>query len=230
MFVSNDQPQFETLTPGTHRMKVVGYEIKENGNVVLTFGLNGFKTNAFFKTPNLKEDGNAESWAKVVGANGGWTVSTKLWFEKVMGKEEVNRVLREASARISARLPTFEDQFKDLDTVKKAVKFLLDQLFQAATKHFKTVWFDVDLVEFVTVDAEGNEKTYLNVEKSTLDNNYKVPYRVSEDQSDPAEQVAWSAPANGNAVENSPVENNPDDDVPDWVNDRPARQEPTDQW
>ena len=214
MFVNNDQQEFETLTPGTHRMKVTGYEFKENGSVTLTFGKGGFKTNAFFKTPNLKEDGTPESWAKVVGPSGGWFVSTKLFFESVMGKGEVNRVIQEVSAKISAKYPTFEEQFASLDRVQKSVNYLLKCWFEAATPFFKDVWFDVDLEERVGIDKEGNEKTFLNVEKGTAENGWKVPYRVSANQE----------------PDLVPTKDDTEDSVPDWVNETPQRQEPVEDW
>lgn len=216
MFVNNNDQQqnFETLTPGTHRMKVTGYEFKETGSITLTFSKGGFKTNAFFKTPNLKEDGTPESWAKVVGPSGGWFVSTKLFFESVMGKGETNRVINEVSARVTAKCPTFEEQFASLEIVNKAVNLLLKSWFEAATPFFKDVWFDVDLVETIGIDKEGNEKTYLNVAKGTAENGWKVPYRVSTDQTN----------------EEAPAQDNPEDNVPEWVNETLQRQEPVEDW
>lgn len=215
MFVDNDnQQEYTLLKPGTHRMKVSSWEVKEDGNWTLTFQKGGFKTNAFGKSPSLKEDGNMESWLKVVGPKGGWLVSTSIFFTEIMGREEVNRVFREVSQKISAKYPTQEEQFADITRVKGAVKFLIKSLLEAATPYFKSVWFDVDLEEKVGLDKEGNEKTYLNVAKPTADNGYKVPYRVSEDQSEVPDTA-------------EPVEEVVTDDVPDWVNEEPkSRQEP----
>jgi len=206
-------------------MKVSGYEIKENGSILLTFGKGGFKTNAFVKTPNLKEDGTPESWAKVVGPSGGWFVSTKLFFESVMGKGETNRVIQEVSAKVTAKYPTFEEQFASLDRVQKSVNFLLKNWLEAATPFFKDVWFEVDLEEKVYLDKEGNEKKGLQPVKGTAENGWKIPYRVSSNQEPEVKEevvnVAWSGPA---------VKDNPEDNVPDWVNERPQRQEPVEDW
>jgi len=219
MFVDNDnQQEYTLLTPGTHRMKVTSWEVKEDGNWTLTFQKGGFKTNAFGNSPFLKEDGNAESWMKVVGPKGGWLVVTKIFFEAVMGRDKVNNVIKEVSKKVSAKYPTQEEQFAELPRVKGAVKLLIKSLLEAATPYFKQVWFDVDLEEKLGIDNEGNEKTYLNIAKKTAENGYKQPYRVSEDQT-PEEpvQVAWSGPAISEQEE-----------VPDWVNEEPkARTEPS---
>lgn len=216
MFVDNNT-EVTLLTPGTHRMKVTSWEVKEDGNWTLTFQKGGFKTNAFGKSPSLKEDGNMESWLKVVGPKGGWLVSTSIFFTEIMGREEVNRVFREVSQKISAKYPTQEEQFADITRVKGAVKFLIKSLLEAATPYFKNVWFDVDLEEKLGIDKEGNEKTYLNVAKPTLENGYKVPYRVSEDQS----EVPVTVDSEEQFVSATT------EDVPDWVNEEPkSRQEP----
>lgn len=216
MFVDNNDKEYTLLEPGTHRMKVTSWEVKEDGNWTLTFQKGGFKTNAFGKSPILKEDGSPESWMKVVGPKGGWLVSTSIFFESIMGKDEVNRVFREVSKRVATKYPTQEEQFAELSRVKAAVKLLIKSLLEAATPYFKNVWFDVDLEEKLGIDKEGNEKTYVNVARPTAENGYKVPYRVSEDQTDVPEEVEEVLP--------EPVEV-----VPDWVNEEPkSRQEPSD--
>lgn len=214
MFVdNNDQQEYTLLTPGTHRMKVTSWEVKEDGNWTLTFQKGGFKTNAFGNSPTLKEDGNSENWMKVVGPKGGWLVSTKIFFESVMGRDEVNQVLKQVDAKVRAKYPTLEEQFAELPRVKGAVKLLIKSLLEAATPYFKQVWFDVDLEEKLGIDKEGNEKTYLNIAKKTLENNYRQPYRVSEDQTNIPEEA-------------EPVEQ-VNEEEPDWVNEEPKpRQEP----
>lgn len=215
MFVDNNDQEYTLLEPGTHRMKVTSWEVKEDGNWTLTFQKGGFKTNAFGKSPILKEDGSPESWMKVVGPKGGWLVSTSIFFESIMGKDEVNRVFREVSKRVATKYPTQEEQFAELSRVKAAVKLLIKSLLEAATPYFKNVWFEVDLEEKVGFDKEGNEKTYVNVARPTAENGYKVPYRVSEDQTDVPEEVE---------VLPEPVE-----EVPEWVNEEPKNStEPSD--
>ncbi len=220
MFVNNDQQQeFVTLEPGTHRMKVTGCE-ERNEKFFLTFKKDKFHTNAFFKTPVLKEDGTPESWANVVGGRGGWFVSTKIWFEEAIekvfndeGKKEINRIVSEVSAKITSKYPTFEEQYATRERVFKASAFLFRSFVQSPK--LKDVWFDVDLEESVYLDKEGNEKKGLRVVRGTADNNWKVPYRVSEDQTPDV----------------APPEDNPEDNVPDWVNEeRPTRQEPVAEW
>lgn len=208
MFVdeTNDQ-EYTLLTPGTHRMKVTSWEVKEDGNWTLTFQKGGFKTNAFGNSPFLKEDGNPESWMKVVGPKGGWLVGTKIFFEAVMGRDEVNQVLKAVDTKVSAKYPTLEEQFAELPRVKGAVKLLIKSLLEAAIPYFKNVWFDVDLEEKVGLDNEGNEKTYLNIAKKTAENGYKTPYRVSEDQTEVPEEA-------------EPQVTN-QEQVPDWVNEEP---------
>ena len=213
MFVDNDnQQEYTLLTPGTHRMKVTSWEVKEDGNWTLTFQKGGFKTNAFGNSPFLKEDGNAESWMKVVGPKGGWLVGTKIFFEAVMGRDEVNNVIKEVSKKVSSKYPTQEEQFAEYSRVKGAVKLLIKSLLEAATPYFKQVWFDVDLEEKLGFDNEGNEKTYLNIAKKTAENGYKTPYRVSEDQT-PEEEPQEDVPVK--------------EEVPDWVNEEPKREEPS---
>lgn len=216
MFVDNNDQEYTLLEPGTHRMKVTSWEVKEDGNWTLTFQKGGFKTNAFGNSPFLKEDGNAESWMKVVGPKGGWLVGTKIFFEAVMGRDKVNQVLKDVDAKIRAKYPTLEEQFAEYSRVKGAVKLLIKSLLEAATPDFKNVWFDVDLEEKVGIDKEGNERTYLNIAKKTAENGYKEPYRVSEDQT-PEE-------------ESEPKQDVPvTEEEPDWVNEEPkARQEPND--
>lgn len=216
MFVDNDnQQEYTLLTPGTHRMKVTSWEVKEDGNWTLTFQKGGFKTNAFGNSPFLKEDGNSESWMKVVGPKGGWLVSTKIFFESVMGRDEVNQVLKNVDAKIRAKYPTLDEQFAEYSRVKGAVKLLIKSLLEAATPYFKTVWFDVDLEERIGLDKEGNEKTYLNIAKKTAENGYKEPYRISEDQTEVPEQAEPQQTVT--------------EDIPDWVNEEPkTRTEPSD--
>lgn len=222
MFVDNDnQQEYTLLTPGTHRMKVSSWEVKEDGNWTLTFQKGGFKTNAFGNSPRLHEDGNPESWMKVVGPKGGWLVSTKIFFEAVMGRDEVNQVLKAVDTKIRAKYPTLEEQFAELPRVKGAVKLLIKSLLEAATPYFKTVWFDVDLEERIGLDKEGNEKPYLNVAKKTPENGYKEPYRISEDQTEEEVEpvVEVQDTVNPAATE----------EVPDWVNEEPkTRTEPSD--
>ncbi len=219
MFVDNDNQEYPILEPGTHRMKVTSWEVKEDGNWTLTFQKGGFKTNAFGNSPILKEEGDSESWMKVVGPKGGWLVGTKIFFEEIMGREKVNEVLKSVDAKITAKYPTLEEQFAEFARVKGAVKLLIKSLLEAATPYFKTVWFDVDLEEKIGLDKEGNETTYVNVAKKTAENGWRTPYRVSEDQTNeavpenPDEQVADPA--------------TPEEEAPDWVQERPARQEPT---
>lgn len=214
MFVDNDnQQEYTLLTPGTHRMKVTSWEVKEDGNWTLTFQKGGFKTNAFGNSPFLKEDGNAESWMKVVGPKGGWLVGTKIFFEAIMGRDKVNQVLKEVDTKVRSKYPTLEEQFAEYSIVKGAAKLLIKSLLEAATSDFKNVWFDVDLEEKLGIDNEGNEKTYLNIAKKTAENGYKTPYRVSEGQTPeevPQEDVSVK------------------EEVPDWVNEEPkARTEPS---
>lgn len=219
MFVdeTNDQ-EYTLLTPGTHRMKVSSWEVKEDGNWTLTFQKGGFKTNAFGKSPILKEDGNTESWMKVVGPKGGWLVATKIFFEGIMGRDEVNQVLKAVDTKVSAKYPTLEEQFAEYSRVKGAVKLLIKSLLEAATPYFKNVWFDVDLEERIGLDKEGNEKPYLNVAKKTAENGYKEPYRISEDQTEVPEQAEPQEAVVTNQEE-----------VPDWVNEEPkTRTEPSD--
>lgn len=222
MFVDNDnQQEYTLLTPGTHRMKVSSWEVKEDGNWTLTFQKGGFKTNAFGNSPFLKEDGNAESWMKVVGPKGGWLVGTKIFFEAVMGRDKVNQVLKDVDAKIRAKYSTLEEQFAEYSIVKGAVKLLIKSLLEAATSDFKNVWFDVDLEEKLGIDNEGNEKTYLNIAKKTAENGYKTPYRVSEDQTE--EQGDGADDVQDIII---PEETN-QEEVPDWVNEEPKREEPS---
>ena len=64
------------------------------------------------------------------------------------------------------------------------------------------------------LDKEGNETTYVNVARKTAENGWKTPYRVSEDQTEIPQQVD--------------AQDVTEDNVPDWVNEQPARQEPSD--
>lgn len=212
MFVdeTNDQ-EYILLSPGTHRMRVSSWEVKEDGNWTLTFQKGGFKTNTFGSSPFLKEDGNPESWMKVVGPKGGWLVSTKIFFEAIMGRDEVNQVLKNVDTKIRAKYPTLDEQFAEYSRVKGAVKLLIKSLLEAATPYFKNVWFDVDLEERIGLDKEGNEKPYLNVAKKTVENGYKEPYRISEDQSEVPEEAEVQDTVNTTTTE----------EVPDWVNEEP---------
>lgn len=216
MFVDNNDKEYELLEPGTHRMKVTSWEVKEDGNWTLTFQKGGFKTNAFGNSPFLKEDGNAESWMKVVGPKGGWLVGTKIFFEAVMGRDEVNNVIKEVSKKVASKYPTQEEQFAELPRVKGAVKLLIKSLLEAATPYFKNVWFDVDLEEKLGIDKEGSEKTYLNIAKKTAENGYKEPYRVSEDQTDEAAEPQQDVPVT--------------EEVPDWVNEEPKTRTEPEEW
>lgn len=218
MFVDNNDQEYTLLEPGTHRMKVTSWEVKEDGNWTLTFQKGGFKTNAFGKTPILKEDGDMESWLKVVGPKGGWLVNTSIFFTEVMGRDEVNRVFKEVSQKVSAKYPTQEEQFADITRVKKAVKFLINSLLEAATPYFKNVWFDVDLEKKLGIDKEGNEKTYVNVAKPTAENGYKVPYRVVKTNSEVPEEA-----------EETP-QSSTTEDVPDWVNEEPKSRVEPEEW
>lgn len=213
MFVSDNNTTFEKLTPGTHQMKVSDVTFPNDElQWSLTFKKGGFTTKAFGKSPILKEEGTPESWAKVVGPNGGWFVSTKIFFEDIMGKEKVNEVITSVSNRITAKYPTFEEQFNSLERVKKAVKLLLTELLNAATPYFKEVWFDVDLAEYVGLDKEGNETTYLNVEKATTENGWKIPYRVCK-------------PQPTNIATQQEEQSEQQEKIPDWV-ETSSRQEP----
>lgn len=219
MFVDNNDQEYTLLEPGTHRMKVTSWEVKEDGNWTLTFQKGGFKTNAFGNSPFLKEDGNAESWMKVVGPKGGWLVGTKIFFEAIMGRDKVNQVLKEVDAKVRSKYPTLEEQFAEYSRVKGAVKLLIKSFLEAATPDFKNVYFDVDLEEKLGIDKEGNEKTYLNIAKKTAENGYKEPYRISEDQTDEAAPVDSQQDTSDSNQEG----------VPDWVNEEPkTRAEPSD--
>lgn len=229
MFVDNNAPDVVRLTPGTHRMKVSSWELKEDGNWTLTFQKGGFKTNAFGNSPFIKEDGDMESWMKVVGPKGGWLVSTKIFFENIIGRDEVNRVFREVSQKISAKYPTQEEQFAEYSRVKGAVKLLIKSLLEAATSEFKNVWFDVDLEEKLGIDKEGNEKPYLNIAKKTVENGYKEPYRISEDQTpEEVPNEVQNVESDSDAPEVSP---NSVEEVPDWVSEEPksSRPDPSDE-
>lgn len=216
MFVDNDnQQEYTLLEPGTHRMKVTSWEVKEDGNWTLTFQKGGFKTNAFGNSPILKEDGTSDSWMKVVGPKGGWLIGIKILFEEIMGRDEVNQVLKQVDAKISAKYPTLEEQFTELPRVKGAVKLLIKSLLEAATPYFKQVWFDVDLEEKLGLDKEGNETTYVNVARKTAENGWKTPYRVSKNQNEETVQTEVEQP-----VTNT-------EEVPDWVNESPKREEPS---
>lgn len=215
MFVNENEPEVVLLEPGVHKLKVIGHEVNDKG-WTLTFGKGGFKTTAFGNSPVLKEEDGSEVWMKRIG---GWVVGTKVFFGKIMGSGEVNRVIKEVEAKIVAKYPTQEEQFATLEIVKSAVKLLITSLLAAADPYFKNVWFDVTLEENITLDAEGNEKKYLNIPKKTAENGYYEGYKVSEDQTDP--------------VVEPPKEST--EDVPEWVTQGPSevqevtrRQEPTD--
>lgn len=213
MFVNENEQEVVLLEPGVHKMKVVGHSVDDKG-WTLTFGKGGFKTNAFGNSPYLKED-NPDSWPKIIN---GWTIGTKIFFGKIMGSGEVNRVVKEVEAKIVAKYPTQEEQFATLEIVKSAVKLLINSLLAAADPYFKNVWFDVTLEENITLDSEGNEKKYLNVPKKSAENNYYEGYKVSEDQTDPIKEEPKEEPTSS-------------DDVPVWVNEEPqvtSRKEPTD--
>lgn len=211
---------FEKPEPGTHIMKVVDFTLPdENLKWSLTFGKGGFRTTAFGKSPFLKEEGTAQDWSKVVGGNGGWTVSTLIFFQKIMGREKTDEVVSRVSKEIVSNYPTFEEQFESLERVRGSVRTLLTELLKAAEPSFKTVLFEVDLKEYPGIDKEGNETTYVQLEKPSLENEYKIPYRViMEEKKEP--QEAWSASASVN------------EDVPDWVNNSIPREEPetTEDW
>ena len=229
MFVDNDnQQEYTLLTPGTHRMKVTSHEVKPDGSWTLTFQKGKFKTTGYGKSPTLKEEGDRDSWMKVVGPKGGWLVSTKIFFESVMGRDEVNQALKKAEQLATLKeviqnpdgtttkvYYTFEEQWASLERVKNSVKILIECLLEAATPYFKNVWFDVDLEERIGLDKEDNEKTYLNIAKKTAENGYKEPYRISEDQTEVPEQAEPQQTVT--------------EDIPDWVNEEPkTRTEPSD--
>ena len=215
MFVDNDnQVEYTLLEPGTHRMKVTSWEVKEDGNWTLTFQKGGFKTNAFGNSPVLKEEKGPEGWMGVVGPKGGWLIGIKVFFEEIMGRDEVNRVLKEVDAKITAKYPTLEEQFAELPRVKGAVKLLIKSLLEAATPYFKQVWFDVDLEEKLGLDKEGNETTYVNVARKTAENGWKTPYRVCKKEEEEEQSVTNTSGTT--------------EEVPDWVNEEPKRQEPSD--
>ena len=213
MFVNENEPEVVLLEPGVHKMKVVGHSVDDKG-WTLTFGKGGFKTNAFGNSPYLKEE-TPESWPKIIN---GWTIGTKIFFGKIMGSGEVNRVVKEVEAKIVAKYPSPEEQFATLEIVKSAVKLLITSLLAAADPYFKSVWFDVTLEAGVYLDAEGNEKPKLQIPKKSAENSYYEGYKVSEDQTDP--------------VVEPPKDST--EDVPEWVNEGPStqevtrRQEPTD--
>lgn len=227
MFVDNNEQEYTLLDPGTHRMKVTGWEVKEDGKWTLTFQKGNFKTRAFGNSPFLKEEGNMETWSKVVGPKGGWFVSTKIFFEKIMGKDHLAEALKKAEKLVTVKSVnddgskvyfTLEEQWESYERVVKSVKILIECLLEAANPYFSTLWFDVDLEEKVGLDEEGNEKTYLNIAKKTVENGYKDPFRISEDQSEETPVVSEQTPdPQGNAEE-----------VPDWVNERTERKEPAD--
>lgn len=215
MFVNKNEPEVVLLEPGVHKLKVIGHEVNDKG-WTLTFGKGGFKTTAFGNSPYLREEGNPEEWMKRIG---GWVVGTKIFFGKIMGSGEVNRVVKEVEAKIVAKYPSPEEQFATLEIVKSAVKLLINSLLAAADPYFKNVWFDVTLEENITLDAEGNEKKYLNIPKKSAENGYYEGYKVSEDQTD--------------SVVEPPKDST--QDVPEWVTQGPSevqevtrRQEPTD--
>lgn len=215
MFVNENEPEVVLLEPGVHKMKVVAHSVDDKG-WTLTFGKGGFKTTAFGNSPYLREEDGSEVWMKRIG---GWVVGTKVFFGKIMGSGEVNRVVREVEAKIVAKYPTQEEQFATLEIVKSAVKLLITSLLAAADPYFKNVWFDVTLEAGVYLDAEGNEKQTLRVPKKSAENGYYEGYKVSEDQTDP--------------VVEPPKDST--EDVPEWVNEGPSevqevtpRQEPTD--
>ena len=214
MFFDNNEQEYTLLEPGTHRMKVTSWEVKEDGNWTLTFQKGGFKTNAFGNSPVLKEEKGPEGWMGVVGPKGGWLIGIKVFFEEIMGRDEVNRVLKEVDAKITAKYPTLEEQFAELPRVKGAVKLLIKSLLEAATPYFKQVWFDVDLEEKLGLDKEGNETTYVNVARKTAENGWKTPYRVCKKEEEEEQSVTNTSGTT--------------EEVPDWVNEEPKRQEPSD--
>lgn len=209
MFI-NENDSFVLPEPGVHRMKVVGHEVSDT-NWKLKFGMKGFTTNGFGSNPYFKED-NAEAWPKNIN---GWMGEIKTFFEQIMGREEVNRVIKEVETRIKAKYPTQAEQFETLDRVRGAVKLLLTELLHAATPHFKNLYFDVTLEEGVYVDKEMNEKPTRNIPKKSVDNGYYCGYKISGDQT-PEVEVTEEAVTTST------------DDVPDWVNEEPTtRREPT---
>lgn len=210
----NENDTFVLPEPGVHRMKVVGHEVSDK-NWKLKFGMKGFTTNGFGSNPYFKED-NPESWPKNIN---GWMAEIKTFFEQVMGREEVNRVIKEVETRIKAKYPTQAEQFETLDRVRGAVKLLLTELLHAATPAFKTLYFDVTLEEGIFLDKEGNEKPTRNIPKKSVDNNYYCGYKISGDQTPEIvieeDELEVSVPAD------------PTEQVPDWVNETPTRTEPT---
>ena len=214
MFVNENEPEVVLLEPGVHKLKVVGHEVNDKG-WTLTFGKGGFKTTAFGNSPYLREEGSPEEWMKRIG---GWVVGTKVFFGKIMGSGEMNRVVKEVEAKIVAKYPTQKEQFASLEIVKSAVKLLITSLLAAADPYFKSTWFDVTLEAGVYLDAEGNEKQTLRVPKKSAENGYLEGYKVSKDQTDPVEEIKKDSTQST-------------EDVPNWVNEESqvtSRTEPTD--
>lgn len=222
MFVNENEQEVVLLEPGVHKMKVVGHSVDDKG-WTLSFGKGGFKTNAFGNSPYLREEDGSEVWMKRIG---GWVVGIKIFFGKIMGSGEVNRVLKEVEEQVTLKEVkevdgvvtkihyTQEEQFATLTKVKESVKTLITSLLAAADPYFKSTWFDVTLEAGVYLDAEGNEKQTLRVPKKSADNNYYEGYKVSEDQTDP--------------VVESPK--NSTEDVPDWVNEEPKSRVEPEEW
>lgn len=204
MFLNENEQEVILLEPGVHKMKVAGHAITDNG-WSLTFKKGSFHVNGFGDNPYLKEEDGAEVWMKRVG---GWLVGMKVFFGKIIGSGEVNRVVKEVEAVVVAKYPTVTEQFESVERVRESVKALTLALLSTADPYFKSTWFDVTLEAGVYLDDEGNEKATLKLPKKTAENNYSNGYKISEDQTDPVEEVKEVKEVT--------------EQVPDWVNEGPS--------
>ncbi len=214
MFV-NENDTFVLPEPGVHRMKVVGHAITDNG-WSLRFKKGSFEVNGFGDNPYLKEEDGVEVWMKRVG---GWLVGMKVFFGKIIGSGEINRVVKEVEAVVVAKYPTVTEQFESVERVKESVKALTLALLSTADPYFKSTWFDVTLEAGVYLDDEGNEKPTLKLPKKTAENGYYCGYKISGDQTPEIvieeDELEVSVPTEST------------EQVPDWVNETSTRTEPT---
>lgn len=168
MFLNENEQEVTLLEPGVHKMKVIGHAITENG-WSLRFKKGSFEVNGFGDNPYLKEEDGAEVWMKRVG---GWLVGMKVFFGKIIGSGEVNRVVKEVEAVVVAKYPTVTEQFESVERVRESVKALTLALLSTADPYFKSTWFDVTLEAGVYLDDESNEKATLKLPKKTAENGY----------------------------------------------------------
>lgn len=209
MFVNENEQEVTLPEPGVHRMKVISHAVTDNG-WSLKFKKGSFEVTGFGDNPYLKEEDGSEVWMKRVG---GWLVRTKIFFGKIMGAGEVNRVVKEVEANVVAKYPTTTEQFESIERIRESVKALNTALLAAATPYLKNLWFDVTLEAGIYLDNEGNEKPTLKLPKKSAENKYSNGYQVSADQTEEMVNVAGSAPA----VNESPADTT--EQVPDWVNE-----------